>query len=385
VASERDRSRNRENAPAPAGLGAPARHPCALGVCLRKEVGGPVLAREPVKRADLTDCLSELWFDAHLRRGFPDVTFGDLRAELHPLYNKDGLTERSCAGFRLRTRNAAGEEIYRVFPRTSLEPVAMRGLGRMIEDGILEQGDVFYYDVEYPLEHAVVGDALAGLEDRPAPEVRRTPLAPLLERAEAVSVDLEKDAFPVLYTRSALERAEAVSRKGGDANPPEETGGLLIGWLGSCPESGETFAVITEVLEAAHAEGTTYRLTYSGQTWARIQAIMDAKRRRPEMRGVRILGQSHGHSFVPFDGDPGCEACPHLEVCTRSSAFLSLEDRSWCRAVFHGEPWQLSHIWGLNARTERVQAFFGQKRGALAPRGYHVIDDDVVSKCFAEE
>ncbi len=360
----------------------PARQPCAFLISLRGEAGGRVLAHEPVTRADLKDSLSEFWFNAYLRRGFPEVPLGEVRAEMHPVYLKGGQSERSCAGFALRSRNGAGDPVESVFPRPSLEHVAVRGSRRMIETGVLEAGDDYYYDLEYSGDGAGTDGLLVGPDGCPAPEVLRTPLAPLLRRAEPVGVEQEKDSFPVIYRRHALEMAEIVSRRGGSANPPEETGGMLVGRLFSCPETGEMFALVDEVLEAAHATGTTYQLTYSGKTWARIQAIMDAKRAHPETQGSRILGQAHGHSFIPFEGVPPCAACSQLAVCTRSSAFLSADDRSWCRAIFHGEPWQLSHIFGLNARNEPVERFFGQKHGELAPRGYYVIDDatDLISK-----
>ncbi len=130
------------------------------------------------------------------------------------------------------------------------------------------------------------------------------------------------------------------------------------------------FAVVVDVLVAAHSEATTYSLTYSGKTWARIQAVMRAKRAYPATRSHRLLGQVHGHSFLPLDGAEPCEDCAVRAVCSRTTAFLSLDDLAWCRAVFRREPWQLSQIFGLNARGEGVEAFYGQRGGRLVPRSY---------------
>ncbi len=135
------------------------------------------------------------------------------------------------------------------------------------------------------------------------------------------------------------------------------------------------FAVVEDVLEATHAKGTTYSLTYSGETWARIQAIMRARGANPATQSHRILGQCHGHSFLPLDGAPPCEDCLKREFCSRTTAFLSEADLEWCRAVFHGQPWQLSHIFGLDALGRGVDVFFGQAHGRLRPRGYHVLED----------
>ena len=61
----------------------------------------------------------------------------------------------------------------------------------------------------------------------------------------------------------------------------------------------------------------------------------------------------------------------HAELQT---AFLSADDLRFCRAVFAGEPWQLSHVFGLTARGEEVDAFFGQRGGVLVPRSYRILD-----------
>jgi hypothetical protein len=133
--------------------------------------------------------------------------------------------------------------------------------------------------------------------------------------------------------------------------------------------------VITDVLEAADSEATTHTLTYSGATWARIQAILRAWRADPATRHHRILGQCHGHNFLPYDDPAVCEDCPLRGKCTRSTANLSAADRTWARAVFNGEPWCVSQIFGLDARSNPLEAFYGQRGGSLARRGYHVIED----------
>jgi hypothetical protein len=135
------------------------------------------------------------------------------------------------------------------------------------------------------------------------------------------------------------------------------------------------FAVILDVLEAADSEATTHTLMYSGATWARIQAILRAWRVNPATRHHRIIGQAHGHNFLPFDGAAQCDECPHLPECARSTAHLSTADCTWARAVFNGEPWAVSQVFGLDARSDPVEAFYGQRGGSLVQRGYRLIDD----------
>jgi hypothetical protein len=199
------------------------------------------------------------------------------------------------------------------------------------------------------------------------------PLPPLLRRSRPVLGDVPGE-HPVFYTREALRMAERLARKGGRAVPAVESGGVLVGPLCSCPDTGEMFAVITDVLEATDARARTFSLAYSGATWARIQAVMRAKERIRCRRADRILGQVHGHNFPPHGDDASCLECGERDTCRHTSAFLSESDLRWCRAVFSGQPWQVSHIFGLDARGATVDAFFGQQDGRLAARGYRVVE-----------
>jgi hypothetical protein len=262
--------------------------------------------------------------------------------------------------------------------------VAARAARRLILEGVLNAGELYYYDLLFEGDSGSyrartsrrLRPAALGVPSSSDPVVLRSPLRPLLDRAEAVGAPVGGDHFPVFYLKSAREKAEHVSRKGGDSHPPIETGGVLIGWLGWCPEMSEFFAVIVDVLEAVNTEATTHTLTFSDRTWARIQAVMKAKQEHPSTRGQLIVGQTHGHSFLPLGGATPCADCHEREVCSLTTAYLSSQDLAWCRAVFHAQPWQLSQIFGFNARAERVEAFFGQKGGSLVQRGYYVIEGD---------
>jgi hypothetical protein len=148
---------------------------------------------------------------------------------------------------------------------------------------------------------------------------------------------------------------------------------VLVGPLCSCPRTGEFFAVVCEALEVRDAEEREFSLTYSGKSWARIQAVLKARQSQPATRAHRILGQCHGHNFLPAGGAPPCEHCAGAEVCTRTSVFVSPDDRLWCRAVFSRQPWQLCHIFGQSARGDGVGSLFGLRDGQLRERGFHVI------------
>jgi hypothetical protein len=179
----------------------------------------------------------------------------------------------------------------------------------------------------------------------------------------------------VLFTESAWAAAERASRRGGDADPPVESGAVLAGTLCSCPESGEMFCIVTDAFEATDAQAQPFSLAFTGRTWAAIAAVLAARRRQPDAPPLRLLGSAHGHNFLPAGGAPPCAACASAPVCTRSSAVLSPEDESWTESVFHGQPWQLALVFGLTARSDRVAALYGLHGGRLRRRGLHLLPD----------
>ena len=348
-----------------------------VSIALRQRQGGPVLLREPVLEDDLIDPLSECWLESVLRKGRAHVELDALRQQVVPLYSESGTT---CLGYTLEISDPDGHAGRRDFTIHSLEGVASRGAQRLIDRGDLRQGDLYYYEVEADRGPAasvptpVNVPALEGrARTRPIMPLD-VPLAPLLEHARAVGPQ-DPDASKVFYTEAALARAETLSRKGASSNPAVETGGVLIGSLARCPETGDLFVLVLDVLEAADAQQQEFSLYYSSQTWGRIQAVIKAMVSQPAMRTYRMLGQCHGHSFLPANGAPPCEVCLRVKICGRTSVFVSTDDVNWARAVFRRQPWHISHIFGLNARREHVHGLFGLRDGRLLERGFHVIPE----------
>jgi len=347
-----------------------------LAVRLRLAPDGPAVDFEPVRPRDLVDPIAEVWFEGFLRRGHTGVALGSVRTEILPVYREGGASGRICGGFELVATDPEGREARLYFSRDCLAPVAARGARKLLERGALEPGQLYYFDLEPSSPSAEGRDArFSGPEGRGVPELLGMPLAPLLERAEAAGDSLHGSHYPVLFTREAARRAERISRKGAAASPAVETGGLLVGPLCRCLDTGHVFSVVLDVIEATGSEATTYTLSYSGETWARVQTVLRARSRHPATRHHRLLGQTHGHNFLPMGGAAPCEACPHIDVCTRTSAYLSEDDRTWCRSVFSAEPWQISMVFGHDAKGRDVSAFYGQRGGSLVRRGYHVVDD----------
>jgi len=202
------------------------------------------------------------------------------------------------------------------------------------------------------------------------------PLKPLLKGARPSDPlpDLTgaSNAFPVFLTEEAFKRSEHFSRKGAEINPYFESGAVLIGSLCSCPDTGEFFVVVSEVFEVKDAEQTVTSLSYSGKSWARIQNIIRA--RSKAQPALRILGQAHGHNFLPNDGKT-CEACPTLPTCDLTNLFASQDDQDWSRAIFSGQPWQLCLIFAMTARSDQINGLFGLHDGRLSLRGFHLLPD----------
>ena len=374
-----------------------------LAVALRLERDAPELIREPVTDDDLVDVCSEAWLEGVLRRGKPSVAMDDMATRVIPIPSKDG---RVCTGYTIETVDHDGHTARRDFSIRSLEDVAVRAAQRLISRGILAAEDTYYFELLAQPRPAKA--AQARTQRRTADNVSRrrkgseaddgvdaganraqpfkgerrilpltvltVPVEPLLRRAEVIG-PADEETWKVFYTERALVKAECFARKGASSHPPVETGGVLIGALCACPETGDFFVVVVDVLEVTDAEHEKFSLSYSGKTWKRIQTVLRARQSRRSTRAHRIVGQCHGHNFVPLDGAPPCELCPQMEVCGRSSVFVSRDDVVWSRAVFRHQPWNLSHIFGLNAREEQVQGLFAQRDGRFQERGFRVIVD----------
>jgi len=347
----------------------------ALTVLLRTESKGALLTREPVTPADLSEAVSETWLELFLRQGQPGIPFPGLPAQLIPIF----LTGTQCSGFALEVTHPDGQTAQREFSMRSLRPVAERAAQRLVETGVLKPGQQYVYEVVFergrkPALSPKWGEDQFNVTIKQAPlPYLSVPFRPLLQQARPEN-SVEEGLFPVFYTDKALAKAERYARKGGAAtgHPPVETGAVLVGPLCSCPESGEFFCVVSEVLEVLDADQKVFSLCYTSRSWSRIQTVMKA--RQAAQPAVRILGQAHGHNFLPNDGKI-CEPCLKRPVCNLTNVFVSQDDQTWTRAVFAHQPWQLCHIFGLSARGDQVNGLYGLQDARLLQRGFFVLPE----------
>jgi hypothetical protein len=355
--------------------------PCpSLALLLKSEPGGPTLHREQVGALDLVELRGELWFHACLRKGFAGLPLEDVAADVIPESSTDSAAR--CVGFWLQATLPDSRRVRRHFSLTSLAPIARRTAKNLRESGVLPQEGKYYYAVEVDdaTPRPENPDPCAGFEI----EIHHTPiahlempLAPLLEKADASDADDNADDCPVFFTQSALRSAERCSRRGAQLDPPVETGGVLAGSLCASP-CGEFFVVVTDVLEATDALQTPYSLGFTDHTWSRIQQVVRARQQRHPQRAFRLLGNCHGHNFlpnlVPSANDSGsCHSCDKRETCSLTSVFVSEDDQNWSKAVFARQPWHLMHIFGLTARGEPVHKLFGLRDGRLQARGFYLL------------
>jgi hypothetical protein len=340
-------------------------------VSLRLAEDGPELLRVELEADALDDLHSQHWFDGSLRRGLVDVEMPDIGFQLHPKLRARGPR---CEGFVGESINRLGERLRREYPLAVFDDTVLALVQQQIQQGTMHANQTYYYDVLADRPPAAVARATEpfSISIKRAPLVLVTmPLEGLAERAKAAGTVHEED-YPVFFTPRALARAEASARRGAAQVPAVESGALLIGVLARCPTTAKMFAIVNEALPATGAREEKFSLTFTGETWARMQSIVAARRHRAA--ATCVLGQSHGHPFLPLGGAPPCEACAKVAVCGRTNVHVSIDDRQWMRAVMPRQPWQLCFIFGLNARGEHVQELFGLHDNFLRPRGYRVLD-----------
>lgn len=343
-----------------------------LTTALQLEEDGPEVEREPVTHADLAELRAEAWLGGCLRKGRSEIPLADVGFRVLPIFKTAGKSR--CGGFQLRAAIPGLEEIRRTYTIFSLCDVAARAAARLVLDGKLKELRSYFFELH--AEREAVSSEMPPLftavaRTKPLHMLKRA-LPPLLKHARVHGME-SREHYPVFYTEEALAKAERFGRKGAERAKPVETGGMLLGPLCSCPETGELFAIVCDVLEVLDAEEKKFSLSYTGKTWDRIQTVVRTIQSQPATTASRLLGQCHGHNFVP--GGKQCDDCQLVKECSKSSVFVSQDDRLWSRAVFAGQPWQLCHIFGLNARGEGVQRLYGLHDGRLEERGYYVIPE----------
>ena len=350
-----------------------------FAIAIRREEHGPELKRAPVLPAEMQGFKHQLLLASTHRRGMPAASLQDVTIEMTPILGDQEHGSR-CQGLRVDVVNPQGDKFQRDYDVRLFADVARRAVAELVAEGVLKPDDSYVYELVVDQSvsalpgREVANISFVAVSEQEPPRYLTRPLRTVMARAEPIGEPTDKH-FPVFYTAVAYDRAERFARRGAATVPPRETGAALVGTACSCPESGEFYLVVTDALEATDAEEDKLSLLFTGKTWRRLQVILKSIQSQPESRTYRLLGQAHGHNFIPLAGAPPCDLCDTAKVCSRTSVFVSSEDRTWTQAVFAGVPFCLCHIFGLNARHEEVQGLYSLHDNRLTERGFYVIPD----------
>jgi hypothetical protein len=264
------------------------------------------------------------------------------------------------AGFRLHVDGAEPADL----PLAYLWPAARAAASRLIESGALQPGASFRYRVHAlpaPAAPDSDGDLGFAIEEVPtALPVSEGLLADFLVRAVRAGPAPEADEFPVFIARSVLDEAVARAR----AHPDVEVGGLLAGRLWRDAALPEMFLEVTAQFPARHTVADATTLTFTAETWTAFEAAMASC-------DPSLLRCGWHHSHLNW-----CRHCPRESQrrCTRSNARLSEEDLHLHRVVFgHSAP-GVALLISDNIHTGMTWSLYGWRHGALAERGFHIID-----------
>ncbi|KYK23607.1 hypothetical protein AYK24_07290 [Thermoplasmatales archaeon SG8-52-4] len=352
-----------------------------LKIVIRSSPDGPIIAEKVVKDADLSNHYTEMWREGYLRKGYMNISIHDMTYSLEPVFDssRNSNDDQVCEGFIIETMNPGNKLTKKKYSIYSLDLAALRIIKNLLVTKNKKQKNQVYYNVIAHHQSTLIKEADDGsansvkclkVKKRESKPLRyiQLPLDSILDKATGNNIN--GNTYPVFYTNEAFEKAEKMARKGACLNPAVETGALLIGVLGSCPKSKEFYVIIKDVLELCEADQSMYSLTPSSRTWKQIQDHIKSLQHQSETSLFNILGQCHGHNFVPEK--PEDSGKPNSIV---SSAFLSAEDRVWSEAVFNQEPCQLCHIFGYDQNENKVDSLFGLKDGRLLQRGYYLLPE----------
>ena len=343
-------------------------------------VGGPVLAERNLSGAFMSEFASGLWMDECLRKGRPEIPLDGLICQLRPSFLAGH--EPRCLKITIEVTFPEGTVITRVLAWGAFAGQAIQIASSLRKQGLLEAEEDFAFEIiVLPDLPTAPGEMLQSTVNRAPLPIRRSGLLPSLIAQARTIGEPDPAFFPILITREAHDKAETLARAGASAEPPVETGAILVSELWSCVKTGEFFLVIRDAIELRGAESGPFQLQFTGSAWAWIESVRKTLASRPETAGYRVVGQAHGHNFLPAAGAQPCDECHSLPACRRHTAFASIADTEWTRAVFLPyQPWGCCLIFGLNARGEPIENMFSLRDGELVPRGFQVIAEKVLTE-----
>lgn len=345
--------------------------------------GGRLLRMEPVRMPDVIPARDETWFNGFCSGELPAPLL-DHDWQLSP---GESAGRDRVKGFFVSLRE--GRRTYRKHFATRTLAAAARRAALQLRDQELLGADEEYsfFLTTRPAEAAADPAAPGGMTAQRVSEpliVETEPLADWLARSEVyvgpVGTEMpcppEKvpdEVMPVFFPRELWQEAHDMSRRGGE----NESAAALIGYLARDVVSPNLFLVVTECLPAEHAVEEQFSVGLSGETWGDWQTRLEQRRRRLNRPAEMIVATAHGHNWAlsaDANGRKTCDACPVLEICSRSTCHASQDDQQFHQSVFTESPWALLLLWGWNARDQEEWRLYGLKDATLTPRSVRIVD-----------
>lgn len=245
--------------------------------------------------------------------------------------------------------------------------LAQKGSRIMVEHGLLDQGELFSYEVcAYPGAAPRRDADESGLPTFSVEEIdeglplRDGSMDLLLARSVSQGSGGDPSDMRVFIPQQVMEAVEERSLGAGAV----ETGGVLVGNLHRGHSSPEIFLEVTAQIPAAHTDSQATRLTFTADSWAAVQAAVDL-RKRDEL----MCGWWHFHPYF-------CRECPEEKRrdCTVQRPFFSAEDVHMHRAIFP-RAFHVALLVSDHGREPFDVSLFGWRHGMVVSRAFDVIGD----------
>lgn len=320
---------------------------------------GDVLGRTPVEM-DWQPAFEFAHFQAIREGRLPAVTVSPPSA-IEPVWDsKSG--QPFISGVLVVLDAADGEPCSAVVHTDYFNAAARDASAQYVEDGRLKAGETFRYRVtafavDAPPPETPPGPGLEMEAVAQPLSIIDTPLSEFLDKAVLVGQN-DPDDVPVFVPHELVEQARALVNEAGDL----ETGGVLLGRLHRDTLHRDViFIELTAQIPARHTRREATKLTFTPETWAAAQAVLDLRG-----AGESIEGWWHSHPNWCRDCDP-----QRQKVCPLGGIFFSADDVSVQRTVFFR-----AHHLGLlltNRSAGIVPSLFGWRRGTVASRAFHML------------
>jgi proteasome lid subunit RPN8/RPN11 len=273
------------------------------------------------------------------------------------------------AAFRVIIPSQGEGDVSREVPRSYLQSYAQEAAAKLVEKGMLQAGASFRYVVSaFPVADATaVGEPQSGgfsIEEIVQPlALAEASLGPFLRDAVFAGAREPAGHVPVFVPRRVLDEAVELARAAGDF----ETGGVLVGSLRRDASAPEVFVEVTAQIPAPHTLSRSTKLTFTGETWAAVQAALDLRKRKEIM-----LGWWHFHpDFCRLRNCP----MERRKRCTGASPFFSAEDVHLHATCFPSAYHVALLISDSTAAGGMTWSLFGWSQGMVTARGFHVLNE----------